>query len=649
MEKEILDDCRKIRSYNLGQLGQLLKRIEEIARSSTPQSVHENFEELIQQIKTLILADIEKVENIELVYASVENICEHLQNYFKTGALPSEPILSEVSVSKAQEDLPMQDAEDDIFSDFLSEAVEYTDNLENDLLLLEQHPFNKEIINRVFRPVHTLKGVSGFMGLKKLNKVTHETENLLDLARNGKIQVTTKVIEATLTALDLMKRIISHLSVNNRTEMLEDEKLEKFTAFMGSVLQMQQEEKPAAEFEPPVFESGGAEAVIPAQESYIKVKTGRLDYLIDAVGELVIASNLIREDKNISTLTDHDFSIKLNQLNRVVNDLQMSAMSLRMIPIGATFQKMNRVVRDLSLRSGKKIQLVLQGEDTDVDRHLVDSLYDPLVHMIRNSCDHGLENAEERLQKNKPESGTIALNAFHKGNSIVVEIIDDGQGLNKNRIVEKALQKGVVTEAELAEMNENEIYNLIFNPGFSTAQQITSISGRGVGMDVVLQTVKNLGGSIQIESSWEKGTKFSITIPLTLSIIEGLLVEIAGELFVIPIINVKRFIQPDFATINFLAQDGQTLKVGDQLLPIINFEEHFRLNGTPPALADSVLVIIENNTATFALKVDRIVGIQDIVVKNIGKKFEHLKVISGATILGNGGVGLIIDVNRIYN
>ena len=345
----------------------------------------------------------------------------------------------------------------------MQEAKEYIDSLENNIIELESQPKNIHIINEIFRPFHTLKGVSSFMGLKKLNHISHETENLLDLARNKKLIICKEVISAILIAIDYIKKIVYNLTPDDRIEKISDSDIEKLANLLktqSARSELIETSIPEAEidfsdfeFEVPECEQIEQSATRRADES-IRVKTDKLDYLIDTVGELVISFNLVNEDKNFIKINNHEFIKKISQLSRVVSDLQNASMALRMIPIGNTLQKMKRVVRDYTAQNKKIINLNLIGEETEIDRNIVDSLYDPLVHMIRNSCDHGIEGNEEREKVGKTRNGNITLSAYHRGNSLIIDVIDDGKGIDKDKVYQKALERGLIKKEIFSLMNK---------------------------------------------------------------------------------------------------------------------------------------------------------------------------------------------------
>ena len=591
------------------------------------------------------LAGTSSDENQEIIEPSLESITEEQTDPY-----------SDLNKQEEQDDDPdMHEEDDDIFLDFLQETHEYIETLENEIIDLESDPTNKEIINNVFRPFHTLKGVSGFMGLKLLTKISHETENLLDMARNDKLAIDESVIQGILNSLDLIKAIVNKLSPENRKEQIDPARIDQQINLLKILIS--QEKKPVdlklnitkpVESDDKEDKPSTSNSNEKQKDARVKVKTEKLDYLVDMVGELVINANLVAQDKNIARITNQEFLKKLSHMNRVVSELQNASMALRMIPIASTFSRMKRVVRDYTHKTKKKINLVLKGEDTEIDRNIVDSLYDPLVHMIRNSCDHGIEDAGARKESGKTNEGTITLEAYHKGNNIVIDVIDDGKGLDKEAILERAIERGLAKPNET--LTDQQIFQFIMMAGFSTAKKITNVSGRGVGMDVVNQTLKNLGGRVDIKSEKGKGSTFSISLPLTLAIIEGMLVKNGDELFIIPVINVKRTLKPDPAAINKIVGKGETLNLQDNLIPILKLHDVFDTPGAKRSYEDTLLIIVAGGKGKdYAIMVDQLIGIQDVVIKSLGEKFKKLKGISGATILGDGSVGLILDVNSLHD
>ena len=367
--------------------------------------------------------------------------------------------------------------------------------------------------------------------------------------------------------------------------------------------------------------------------------------MVDMVGELVILQSLIHESPTLSALADERLSRNLAQLRRITTDLQRGAMSMRMVPIRQTFQKMARLVRDLSRKSGKQVELFLQGEDTELDRKVVEDINDPLMHMVRNSVDHGIEAVEKRLAAGKREVGRLWLRAFHQGGNIVIEIADDGGGLNKSRILEKAVSQGIVGANE--SLTDDAIHQLIFKPGFSTAEKITEISGRGVGMDVVRRNIEALRGRIEIASTPGAGTTFSIKLPLTLAILDGLLIASGSERFVIPTFAVRESLRPAANEVHTVQGQPRLVQVRDRLVPLVWLSDLFGMGVPPINPAEATVVVIEDDQRLIGLVVDRLIGKQEVVVKSLGEAFAGVRGVAGGAILGDGRIGLILDAHGI--
>ena len=682
------------------------------ASSETTDATEEALETLPDlddiEVDEEISEDIEETIEPE-VAEDVAELSDFKEDTGKAEELPkvaevTPPKPEPVIIHQSQDVLEIDHADDELFVDFINEAKEYVASLEANMLELEEQPDNLGLINEIFRPFHTLKGVSGFMGLSKINHISHEAENILDKARNSKLDITPNISSLIFKTIDLIKKIISGLNVNNRVEDITDSELSNIIALLQAAAAGQDipdvqalpgkpvddvAEKPIEKDDidltpslpqtsteasssttlggqtdtPPTRSFPTALDVVDKEpvaaqdtqnvdaaktktvEESVRVKTEKLDFLIEMVGELVISYNLFDQDKNILNIFDHEFLKKKGQLHRVISDLQKASMALRMIPIGQTFTKMKRVIRDYSTQHKKAIDLVLLGEETEIDRNMVDSLNEPLVHMIRNSCDHGIESAEIRKQLGKPPRGTITLSAYHKGNSIIIEVKDDGKGLDKEKILKKAVEKKLISEN--AQLTDSEIFKLIFYPGFSTMEVVSNVSGRGVGMDVVMQAITQLGGNVEILSEPDKGSIFRISLPLTLAIIAGMLVEVSGELYIIPIANIRRSLKPTPEILNSVMNKAETVKVENNLIPIVRLNKKFNFTPKSENLEDSRLIVLETTEKQYAIAVDELIGIKNVVVKSLGEKFKDLDGISGATIMGDGKVGLILDVSKL--
>ena len=404
--------------------------------------------------------------------------------------------------------------------------------------------------------------------------------------------------------------------------------------------------RPAA---PPAAVEQAAKPAAPAAAAVgsgvVRVDTLKLDGLIDLVGELVIAQSMVVQNPELQAITSAHLSRCLGQLRGITSDLQRTAMSLRMVPIRGTFQKMARLVRDLAVQQGKEIQLVLEGEDTELDRNIVEELSDPLVHMIRNSADHGLEMPEDRVAAGKPRTGRITLRAFHQGGFIVIQIEDDGRGLSPAKIRAKAVERGIVKPDDT--LDEREIFNLIFAPGFSTAEKVTDLSGRGVGMDVVRRNIEKMRGKIEIGSVTGAGTTFTLYVPLTLAIIEGLLVGVGGQRYVIPTLSVRESFRPLPGMVTTVQGRGEVVSVRGRLTPILRLGRHLNTPHTAVDPTQGIVVVVEAGQDARCLLVDELIGKQEVVIKSLGDMFHNQTDFAGAAILGDGRVGLILDVNAL--
>ncbi|MBH0198462.1 MAG: chemotaxis protein CheA [Nitrospira sp.] len=378
----------------------------------------------------------------------------------------------------------------------------------------------------------------------------------------------------------------------------------------------------------------------------IRVDTDKIDKLINLVGELVITQSMLSdlgsrfEIQQLPVLLE-----RMAQLERNTREIQERVMGIRMLPIGTAFNRFPRLVRDLSAKAGKKIQLVLSGEETELDKTVIESINDPLTHLVRNSADHGLELPEERLDNNKPEVGTIRLNACHEGGSICITVEDDGRGLNREKIIAKAVKQGLIAEHE--KLSDDQIWALIFKPGFSTAEKVTDISGRGVGMDVVKRNIESLGGTISIKTATGQGTTFTLKLPLTLAIIEGMTVRVGKETYIVPLLSILESIQPKLGSVKTVAGRGELINVRGSYLPVIRLYEVFALQPEHTEPTKGILLILETEGERVAIMVDEILGQQQVVIKSMEQNFRKVEGIAGATILGNGTVGLILDVRGL--
>ena len=396
----------------------------------------------------------------------------------------------------------------------------------------------------------------------------------------------------------------------------------------------------------PARESAAAkETPRSADASSVRVETSKLDHLMDMVGEIVIAQSLIRHNSVLSSTTDSRLLGDLSQLARVTIEVQRATMSMRMVPMGQLFQRIERVIRDLSRKAGKQVILETSGTETEIDKTVAEELSDPLLHMVRNSVDHGVEARADRIAAGKSPEAKIRLSAYHQGGQVVIEISDDGRGLNSEKIRSKALDRGLISPD--AQLTEAEIYQLIFEPGFSTAEKITDVSGRGVGMDVVRRNVEKLRGRIETQSTLGQGTTFLLKLPLTLAIIDGLVVEVGTERYIIPLQGVREIFRPQPDALFTVEGRDEMLLVRGKLVPVVRLHERLNIAGRATVPSEGLIVVLESQDRTFCLLVDDLLGKQEVVIKSLGEAFKDISGLSGCAVLGDGRVGLILDVDGI--
>jgi two-component system chemotaxis sensor kinase CheA len=556
---------------------------------------------------------------------------------------------------------------DENVGDFALEAREHLANAENAVLSLEANPTDDELVNVVFRAFHTIKGVAGFLNLPRIVEVAHAAEFLLDKVRSHKIPLSAHVLELVLASSDLLGQLIGMLSGGEAPKERELRILVRRleAACEGRALaapgapavrpmaKLQSDEAPttdalasapiAATKQTPTKTIATAKA-----DQSVKVSTQRMDALVNLVGELVIAQLMVVQDPEVSTLHGQRVQRNLSHLGKIVRDLQETSMSLRMVTLKSTFQKMARLVRDVAAKAGKHIQLEVEGEDVELDRNVVEEIGDPLVHMIRNACDHGIEPSDERRKAGKNEIGTLRLRACHSGGSIVIEVEDDGRGLSRERILKKCLEKGLIEPTRnINEIPDSEVFNYVFLPGFSTAEKVTDISGRGVGMDVVRRNIEALRGSVEIHSTTGKGSVFSMRLPLTMAIIDGMVVRVGQQRYIVPTLNIERSFRPTQEQLTMVLGKGELVRVRTGLLPIYRLQRIFNLNEGCEEITDGLLLILEIGKRRACVFVDEILGQQQVVIKNLGDTQPQIRGVSGGAILGDGLVALIVDVGGL--
>jgi two-component system chemotaxis sensor kinase CheA len=560
----------------------------------------------------------------------------------------------------------------ELVSDFVLESREHLAAIESQLLTLEGDPGAAEPLNSVFRGFHTIKGLAGFLELWDVQRLAHETETVLDRARSSQWSLTPAAFDAILESADYLRRWMNHLE-----SVLQNRQSEPPPPNEELILRIRALTADAAESEPPaaglvqmaavVSEAGAPQpdrstagleppaqppdpvAADPAfrknETMAVKVDTAKLDYLVDMAGEMVIAESLVRHDPELGAVKSQGLQRKIAQMTRITAELQKTAMAMRLVPIGPLFRRMSRLVRDLSRQFGKQVRMETEGDDIELDRTIVEELSDPLMHMVRNAMDHGIEPPQERLAGGKSPTARLLLKAQHRAGQVVIEIGDDGRGLDANKIKAKALQKGLLSSEKV--LSESEIYNLIFEPGFTTAAQVTNVSGRGVGMDVVRRHIEKLRGRIEIRSSVGCGASFLLKLPLTLAIIDGLVVGVGSERYIVPLFAIREMFRPTAETIWTVQQRAEMALVRGALLPVLRLYRTFGVQPRSEDPAQSVLVVAEVEGACYCLLVDELIGKQEVVIKSLGATFRDVTGIAGGAILGDGRVGLILDLERL--
>ncbi len=578
---------------------------------------------------------------------------------------------------------------DDLIVEFLTETNESLMELDTDLIKLEQNPNDKDLISKIFRLMHTIKGTCGFLGLPRLETVAHRAENVLGRFRDGNLEVTPSYVSLILQSLDRVRFLLGHIEEHGTEPEGNDEDLiakldavyegrdtpdtvvAEVPAPAASAPSAPGPSEPDIDF--PVAAAAPAKAAMASDDhddhgapqaatkeagesaianQSLRVNMGVLENLMTMVSELVLTRNqLLQIARNEK---DSSFSTPLQRLNHVVSDLQEGVMKTRMQPIGNAWAKLPRIIRDLSIELGKKIDLIMTGQDTELDRQVLDMIKDPLTHMVRNSGDHGIEPPADRAKAGKPETGKIHLRAYHEGGHIIIEIADDGRGLPTDKIRKKIVANGLASEDEVAKMSAQQVHQYIFHAGFSTADKVTSVSGRGVGMDVVRTNIEKIGGSIEMKSNEGKGSTFFIKIPLTLAIVSSLIVEAGKERYAIPQLAVRELVLVSQKSENRIEmiKNAPVFRLREKLLPLVSLEDLLKLGtGDNRSIEErfehKYIIVTQVGNYSFGLIVDQVFDTEEIVVKPVAKILKNIELFSGNTILGDGSVIMILDPGGI--
>ncbi|MCX5948860.1 MAG: chemotaxis protein CheA [Cyanobacteria bacterium] len=572
---------------------------------------------------------------------------------------------SESSDAREEASLILAAGDDlELLNEFCNEGRDLLAQIEQSLLILEENPEHRDTLNQVFRAFHTFKGGAGFLGLIPIKDLAHILESLLDAARKGELAITSTVIELILAGGDSLRQFVDRIEQDIRSDFPGQPicvptrqliwRVEACLAGQPDPIP-QVGSAPLSGPAPAINSSGSAVAQPPAAKAprnaveglpnFVKIDTRKLDFLVELVGELVIAQSMVVEHPGIEMLKRDQLARPLRQLSRITSDLQRNAMSLRMVPIRSTFQKMNRLVRDLAAAQGKQIQLLLTGEETELDRNIVEALNEPLIHLLRNAADHGIGNAEQRAAMGKSPQGTIQLQAGYQGGGIAISIQDDGKGIDPDKILKRAIEKQLVP----ADFNgtRQDMLSLIFLPGFSTAETLTDISGRGVGLDAVRGSIARLRGRVEIVSLQGQGTTFTIHLPLTLAIIDGMIVAVGDQRFILPTLAIHESFRPQRSMLSTVKGKGQLVNVRGRLIPLLQLSRRLGLSQDHLDPCEGIVVVIDCCGQLLGVLVNGLIAKQEVVIKGMGAAFEQQPFFSGAAIMGDGRVTLILDPDAL--
>ncbi len=572
----------------------------------------------------------------------------------------------------------------EIIGEFITETVELVDVAIRDLVSLEEDP-SCQAINSVFRAVHTIKGTSGFLGFNTLSDLAHQTEDVLGKLRKGDLSPNADIVNAILKSLDVIKLLVEDISKGDR----EVRDISRLLAELKGIVEKKHPAAPDAvpgardghgigketgsadreevtPKEPGAAKGQASFATIPREEQTVRVDVRKLDELMNLVGELVLGKNrlmllciLLQENESLHPATD--FNIRggtptdtplvaslaegTRYIEMITNDLQMAVMRARLVPISRLFNKVPRLVRDVCSASGKEVELIIEGGETELDKSLIEALHDPLTHILRNSIDHGIEPPQERVLKGKEAKGLISLKARGEGNQVAIEILDDGKGIDVKAIKEKVIEKGLVQPAELERITAEEAINYIFVPGFSTAREVTSISGRGVGMDVVKTNVERMNGRVHVDSQEGKWTRLTITLPLTLAIMKALLVSVGDEIYAVPLDVVLEVIKPKEGLVKTV-QGHEVLILRDLIIPLVRLSDVVSGRSEPDEKCS--VILCKTPDRPIGLRVGSVVGQEEVVIKSLGEFLKSVRWIAGATIRGDGRVVLMLDLPGVF-
>lgn len=688
-DTELISEFVQRHSENIETIENLLLTFEQENNSKDIDKIKGLFHSIKGDAGASNLAEIERVchlsENVLIstdINSSLEILFQTkdwLEQYFEylfspsTTPKPSDSIFQHLHQAFEDEDdmqrridqssTSSDEIDPSLIDDFINEAIDHIETANSKLLELENDLNNLEAVNSLFRVFHTVKGVAGCLNLQIFLRFSHELESMLDLVRKGNIEISDTLIDVLYQSIDHIHKLTVWLKESRDEQELKDLQVEE-QVILRLVSKIVKKEKVITEPQKTKTTASEEQEGFPektkttevmqskskqvmkstASHDIVKVDSGRLDQLIDTIGELVITVSMLKQSFNEYNIKSLKFDHLFRQVEKNTQSLHQTSTSLRMVPIRPTFQKVLRAARDLSRKMDKKVDINLSGEETELDKSLVDILADPLIHMIRNAMDHGIEDSEIRKKAGKPETGQIQLQASHQGGNIHIKIEDDGKGLHREPILKKAIERGLLSQQET--YTDSQIFNQIFEPGFSTAAKVTQVSGRGVGMDVVKKNIDSLRGQVLIESIVGQGTKFTIVLPLTLAIIDGVIVEACERQWIIPSLSIIKTDAVKQSGLKTVYEENTAIKFQNNWIPVYSLAEILQ-NRKSELQGNEYLLFLESNDSVAGVIVDRIISKQNIVIKSIGDMTAHVPCVSGGTILPNGSVGLIIDVNGL--
>ncbi len=682
--------------------------LERVSEDYSDESGRDEAEDIILIIK----AEIEKVkgggvkEQDELSEDDFFNFDEEAE--VKAESIQADPedafiMDSEEEFISQTEDIKEEDQDlenivgDDMLSQYINDAFDLLETCENNLMKLENEPGNLELAGETFGAIHSLKGNSGFMGLAEIEEVSSEIETILDSVRSGDLEIDETIITILLSNVESIKvklktlaagspEFVSQVEEDIQTQeeeiseedflaMAEEPEEEAHAEteshefveddFEEEIIHEEIKEEPKVKVQKAPVEEKKAVPVakskpeqkktaqpttprLTMQKKDIRVETSKIDKLFDLVGELITIESMVTNNPDLKGLDLPNFAKSANMLNKITRELQEVTMSVRMMPLEGLFNKMKRLVRDVSIKMNKKVEFEISGQETEMDKNVIDEIADPLVHILRNAIDHGVETPADREAAGKNEVGHVSLKAKYEGNEILIIIEDDGAGINRERVLQKAEEKGLLS-APPETLSDRDVYMLVFEPGFSTAKQVTDISGRGVGMDVVKKNIEKLRGSIDVESNFGHGSKFTLRIPLTLAILDAMLIRIGKSIFALPILSVSESFRTELSSISETMDGLEMVRIREDIIPVVRLHELYKKNPDSNNIDSGVLIIAESRDRKLALFADEIVGQQQAVIKGFSGYIGKVPGITGCMILGDGGIGLIIDMEGLFD